>query len=309
VTPERLKISIQGVLAFLPTPFTPGDAVDLDGLAEHTDFLCRSGTHVVVVCGGVGEFFSLDLEEYRTCIRTAVAAAGGRVPVIAGIGYSTRTACHLAQYAESAGADGLMINPTYFIEPSEDGMFQHYRALAQATNLGMIVFSTKGSVYTPLMVQRLAEIPSVIALKDEYGDLKMFVETMEGVGDRLALINGMAEPMAAPYFGAGARAMTSGIVNVVPEVSLAIWNAGVAGRFAELRELVARIRPLARLRERRKGYHIPVIKEAMNLLGRPGGAVRLPLVPLTPADREDLQRILVDLGCTLVSDARTPLQV
>jgi 5-dehydro-4-deoxyglucarate dehydratase len=297
------------VLAFLPTPFTSGDTVDLDGLTQQTEFLCRSGTHLVVVCGGVGEFFSLDLDEYRACIRTVVAAAAGRAPVIAGIGYSTRTACHLAHYAESAGADGLMINPTYFIEPSEDGMFQHYRSLAQATDLGMIVFSTKGSVYTPPMVQRLAEIPSVIALKDEYGDLKMFVEIREGIGGRLALINGMAEPMVAPYFGAGAQAMTSGIVNVVPEVSLAIWNAGVAGRWAELRELVARIRPLARLRERRRGYHIAVIKEAMNLLGRPGGTVRLPLMPLTPADRDDLQRILVDLGCTLVSDARASLSV
>lgn len=298
MTPEQLKTCLQGVLAFMPTPFTSDDAVDIPGLAQHTDFLCRSGTHIVVVCGGVGEFFSLDLDEYRACIRAAVDAAAGRVPVIAGIGYSTRSACRLAQHAESVGADGLMINPPYFVESSEDGMFQHYRALAQATSLGMIVFSTRSAVYTPRMVTRLADIPSVIALKDEYGDLKMFVETQEVLGDRLVWINGMAEPLAAPYFGAGVQAMTSGIVNVLPDLSLGIWNAGAAGRWCELRELVARVRPLVRLRERQKGYHITVIKEAMNLLGRPGGAVRSPLVPLTLADRDDLRHVLAELGCT-----------
>lgn len=294
---EDLKRRLRGVLAFTPTPFTPDDRLDVDGLARHVDFLVRSGVDAVVVCGGVGEFSSLDLDEYRTAIRTAVEAAGARLPVVAGIGHGTRVASQLAQHAESVGAGGLMIHPFYFIEPSEDGVVRHYQAIARATRLGMIVYSTKGAIATPALVERLAEIATVVALKDEVGDIRMFIETVERLGPRMAWINGMAEMLAAPYFAAGAQAFTSGLVNFAPAISLAVWEAGASGRWKELHALVAhKVRPLAALRERRRGYAIAVVKEAMNLLGMPGGAVRSPLVPLAPEDREDLRVVLRDLG-------------
>ncbi|MGH2405783.1 MAG: dihydrodipicolinate synthase family protein [bacterium] len=294
---DDLKRRLRGVLAFTPTPFALDERLDVDGLARHVDALVRSGVHAVVVCGGVGEFFSLSLDEYRTAIQTAVKAAGGRVPVVAGIGHSTRTACELARYAESVGTDGLMINPFYFIEPSEEGTVRHYEAIARTTRLGMIVYSTKGAVATPALMARLAEIDTVVALKDEVGDIRMFLETVERLGPRLAWINGMAEMLAAPYFAAGAQAFTSGLVNFAPGISLAVWEAGAAGRWGELHTLVAhKVRLLAALRERRRGYAITVVKEAMNLLGLPGGTIRLPLVPLAPEDREDLRTALKDLG-------------
>lgn len=294
--PDELKGRLRGVIAFTPTPFTPDDRPDLDGLARHVDFLCASGAQVIVVCGGVGEFFSLDLDEYRDCLQVAVEAVGRRVPILAGIGHTTRIACRLAEHAAVVGADGLMINPPYFVEPPEAGMVRHYQALGGASGLGLMLFSTKGAVYSPAMVERLAEIEEVVALKDEDGDLKLFAETRARLGDRLAWINGMAEMLAAPYFVAGAGAFTSGIVNFAPALSLTVWELGAAGRWDELNELVAtKIRPLASLRERRKGYPIAVVKEAMNLLGLPGGAVRLPLTPMDPADRDDLRRLLIDL--------------
>ncbi|MEA2526780.1 MAG: 5-dehydro-4-deoxyglucarate dehydratase [Thermomicrobiales bacterium] len=291
--PQELKSRLRGVIAFTPTPFTPDDRPDLDGLARQVDYLCTSGAHVVVVCGGVGEYFSLTEDEYRECIRVGVEAGGRRVPILAGIGHSTKIARGLAEYAASVGADGLMINPLYFVEPSEQGRFNHYADLARAAGLGMMIFSTNGSVYSPAMVERLAAIDEVIALKDEYGDLRLFIETRERLGDRLAWINGMAETLAAPYFAAGADAFTSGIVNFAPKLSLAVWEAGANGRWDELHELVAtRVRPLARLRAKRPGYLIAVIKEAMNLMGLPGGALRSPLEPVEPADRAELEQEL-----------------
>jgi 5-dehydro-4-deoxyglucarate dehydratase len=285
------------VIAFTPTPFTPDDRPDLDGLAKQVDFLVTSGANVVVVCGGVGEFFSLEIDEYRDCIEAGVQAAAGRVPLLVGIGHSTRIACGLAEHAASVGASGLMINPVYFIQPSEAGMLRHYRALASASGLGMMMFSTTGAVCTSAVVERLAEVEEVVALKDEYGDLKLFIETRERLGDRMTWINGMAEVLAAPYFGAGAQAFTSGIVNFAPQLTLDVWKAGAAGNWDELHRLVAtKIRPLARLRERQRGYHITVVKEAMNLLGLPGGCVRSPLTPLAAADREELKQTLVALG-------------
>jgi 5-dehydro-4-deoxyglucarate dehydratase len=294
---QELKSRLRGVIGFTPTPFTPDDRVDLDGLARQVDYLCRSGANVVVVCGGVGEYFSLEIDEYRDCIRIGAEAAAGRVPLLAGIGHSTRIARGLAEHAAKVGAHGLMINPLYFVEPSEQGRFCHYAELARASGLGMMIFSTTGSVYGPAMIERLAEIDEVIALKDEYGDLRLFVETRERLGDRLAWINGMAETLAAPYFAAGAVAFTSGIVNFAPQFSLAAYDAGINGRWDELHDLVAtKIRPFAKLRARRPGYMIAVIKEAMNLLGLPGGRLRSPLQPIEPVDRAELERELRRLG-------------
>lgn len=294
--PQELKSRPRGVIAFAPTPFTTDDRVDEDGLAAQVDFLCRSGADVIVTCGGVAEFYALELEEYRRCISIAAQAVAGRVPVLAGIGHSTKIACGLAAHAWNAGVDGLMINPLYFIEAPEAGMHRHYSELATAAGLGMMMFSTKGAVYSPAMVERLAGIDEVIALKDEWGDLKLFIETKERLGDRLAWVNGMAEVLAAPYFAAGAVAFTSGIVNFAPKLVRSVWDAGAAGDFARLNRLVeTNIRPVARLRQRAPGHHITVVKEAMNLLGMPGGEVRSPLIPLSETDRADLRRALVDL--------------
>jgi 5-dehydro-4-deoxyglucarate dehydratase len=294
----ELKRRLRGVMAFPMTPFTDDDALDLEGLSQHVDFLCRRQVPIVVVCGGVGEFFSLELDEYRAVIRTAVEAAQGRALVLAGIGHSTRIACQLAAYAERVGADGLMVNPPYFVQPSDEGLRVHYAGLAQATSLGLIVFSTPGAAYTVSKLERLIDLETVVGFKDEVGDLRIFGAMVERYGDRFAWINGMAELLAGPYAAAGAQAMTSGIVNVDPDASLAVWDAATTADWARLAHLLAeRVRPLAALRERRGGYQVAVVKEAMNLLGRPGGGrVRAPVVPLADADREDLRRVLQQVG-------------
>ena len=297
MTPKDLQGRLRGVMAFTPTPFRQDGTLDVDGLAAHVDYLVRSGAHVVVVCGGVGEFFSLDMDEYRTAIKTAADAARGRVPVIAGIGHGTRVATRLAEHAATVGADGLMIHPQYFVEAPVEGLALHYAALAHATGMGMLIYSTKASPAGRQLVRRLAEIDEVIALKDEHGDLAAFTEMKRALGPRLVWINGMAEMHAPAYFAAGAQAFTSGIVNFAPRITLAVWNAGAAGRADELQDLIARkVRPLAQMRARHPGYPIAVVKEAMNLLGLPGGTVRLPLVPIAAEDREELRRTLIDLG-------------
>jgi 5-dehydro-4-deoxyglucarate dehydratase len=299
LTPSELQQQLRGVIAFVPTPFRTDEALDLDSLAAHLDFMCRSHVQTIVVCGGVGEYFALDDAEFGEVVRTSAAVVGGRASLLAGVGASTRRACALAECAASAGVDGLMVNPVHFLRPSEEGWFAHYRALAQAAGLGLMVFSTAGVSYAPDSLERLAEIPEVIAFKDELGDLKLFGELVERLGDRLTWINGMAETWLAPYVSLSAQAVTSGMVNVVPDLSHAIWDAASTSCWRELQKLLGGgPRALARLRERRNGYPIMVIKEALNLLGRPGGgAGRLPLLPLAEADREDLRSILRLLKC------------
>lgn len=294
--PAELKERIRGVIAFAVTPFNADQDLDIDGLERNIDFLSRSGIDLLVVCGGVGEFYALTEEEFEAVVQAASRANAGRKPLLAGIGFSTRIARDLAERAAKAGVDGLMVNPFYFVSPGDAGIVQHYHELGRATGLGLMAFSNKTAVYGPRILEKLAEVDEVIALKDELGDVRLFIESMARFGDRFAWVNGCAEPLAAPYFGAGAQALTSGIVNFAPQIALDIWSAGTEQRWDDLHALVARTAlPLAQLRERRPGYAIAVLKEAMNLMGLAGGTVRTPLSPMTLEDRDDLRTMLVKL--------------
>lgn len=294
---SRLRQSLSGVLAFAPTPFHPDGRVDPDSLARHVDHLAGSGVCAVVVAGGVGEFYALDEHEHRSCVDAAVAGSAGRVPVLAGVGHATDIACELARSAASAGADGLMVNPFYFVRPEPAGATAHYRAIADASGLGLMVFSTREAVYDADALQRLAELEAVVAVKDEHGDLDLFAECVRRLGDRYVWVNGMAEGPALAYAKLGATVMTSGIVNLDPRLSIDIWSAAVhSDAETHARLMAERVAPIARLRTARPGYHITVIKEAMSLLGRCGPTVRLPLLPLREDERAELRAHLAGTG-------------
>jgi len=293
VTPNQFRDALRGVIAFTPTPFTTDDRLATDVLAAHVDRLAQLAG-AVAVCGAVGEFAALDLDEYRAAISTTVDAVAGRVPVIVGVGLGTRIASDMAAYAARVGASGLLVNPLGG-DVTDEGLVRHYRAIAAASGLGLIVFSTRGQVYSVDQLARLADIDEVVALKDEWGDLRLFAEARERLGPRFVWIDGMAELQAAEYVVLGADAMTSGLVNVAPDLTTAIWTAATEARWDELRGLVARARPFAVLRARRPGYSIAVIKAALGLLGHAFGEVRAPLSPLTPADLDDLRVVLADL--------------
>lgn len=285
--------NLHGVLAFLPTPFTLDGALDTSAAESQVAFLASSGASSVVVAGGVGEFYALSADEHRTLTELAVSAAAGRVPIVAGIGHSTGIAAQLARQAAAAGATALMVNPLYFVRPELRGLVEHYRAIGAAAELPLIVFSTDGAVYGPDELEALAEVPEVAALKDEHGDVTLFAQCRARLGDRYTWINGMAEPRALDYAAAGAQAMTSGLVNLDPELSIAIWEAALASDRARYAVLMARADPVLALRRSRPGYHTTVLKEGMALLGRSTPEVRRPLMPLLADERAALRAMLM----------------
>lgn len=297
MSPGELKSRLQGVIGFSITPFQGNHDLDLRGLELLVDRIAASGVNAICCAGGVGEFYALDLTEYRDVVATAVRAAAGRVPVIAGVGHATRLACEWARISRDAGADGLMINPPYFVEPSEEGLIAHYSAIANAGGLGMIAFSTGQFVYSAALMERLANVPELVGLKDEIGNLNTFSECRCRLGDRFAWINGLAELLVTPYFAAGARCFTSGLVNFAPQIPAAVYRHAQANEYERVDCLVAtQVRPIAQLRAKRKGYSTAVIKEATALLGLPAGPCRLPLLPLTAEDRLELRAILSTVG-------------
>jgi 5-dehydro-4-deoxyglucarate dehydratase len=299
VRPNELKDALVGVMSFTVTPFASDHALDLAALERHLDTMAHSGVHQIAVAGAVGEFYALTFDEYTAVIRTALRAVGGRVPVLVGIGHSTRIAVELARCAADEGASGLLVNPLYLAVPGAEGLYRHHEALADAVDLGQVVFSTRGTPFDADTLARLAQIDHVVGLKDELGDLQLFLGCVERLGDRIAWIDGMAEPYVAPYFASGARCFTTGLANFAPEIPLAVYEAARAGDFDTCNRVVReRVTGLADLRRRRPGYHTAVLKEALELMGRPVGPCRLPLVELRPEDRADLERLLRELGVT-----------
>ena len=288
--PTQLRDSLRGVLAFSPTLMAVDGSLDLDAQSRHVDFLAGSGLDAIVVCGGVGEFYALDEQEFRDVVAVSVNAAAGRAPVLAGVGHSTAIAARLAAAAASVGAAGIMVNPPYFVRPDIAGMIEHYRTIGQAGDLGLVVFSTDGYVYDQDQLEALAQVPETIAVKHEIRDLELFDRCVRALGDRFAWINGMAEVPAVDFAELGAQAMTTGLANVDPQLSIDVWAAACAGdRQRHSRLVRERIQPIADLRTARPGNHITVIKEAMEILGRGGGTVRLPLVQLRPEERAALE--------------------
>jgi 5-dehydro-4-deoxyglucarate dehydratase len=295
--PQDLKQKLEGIFGFVITPFQQDHTLDLTGLAVLVDRIAGSGVNVICCAGGVGEFYALTRTEFQSVVETTVRAAAGRVPVIAGVGHATRIACQWARTAAAAGADGLLINPVYFVDPSLEGLSAHYSAIGEQSGLGLIAFSTGGFVYNAETMERLAKVPEMIGLKDEIGNLSTFLSCRARFGDRFAWVNGMAETLVAPYFAAGARCFTTGLVNFAPQIPTAVYRYALARDYEAVERTVAlQVRPIAELRAKRKGYSTAVIKEATALVGLPAGPCRLPLLPLEPEDRLQLQQILTVLN-------------
>jgi len=287
---------LRGSIAFAPTPFGADGDVDYPGLQTVIASLAAHGGPVAVM-GSVGEYPALDLDEMRTIMTSAAEAVDGRVPLIVGIGQGSRLGPQLAADAGRAGAAGILVCPFMFAAPSPAGLVEHFRRLAEASGLGLIVYATTGQVYTLDQLRHLAELDAVVALKDEWGDLRLFAEAREHIGDRWAWINGMAELQAAEYAVLGADAFTSGLINVAPHLTLAVRDAIDVQDWVALRSLAARIRHFAAMRARRPGYSTAIIKAAMAMQGQPGGGrVRPPWTSVLPEDMVELESVLAGLA-------------
>ena len=301
--PNELKARLTGVLAFPITPFNADLELDKRALYEIVAYLVDNGVHALVACAGTGEFYSLTEEECRQVASIVIEAAGGQVPVLVGVGCSTQAARQLAVHAQNAGADGILVLPSYYTRPHDDGLFNYYQAIAAAVDLGVIVYSRDWAAFTPDFVARLTEIDNIVALKEGQGDLRTFTKMQDRFGDRLAWIGGVGDDMVPGYFSCGAQAYTSSIANFMPDVALALYAASYHGDFAQVKHLLrTKVNPIYSLRSKRRGYEVTMTKEAMNLLGMPAGPVRPPLPQVTTEDREELRHVLQQIGLNPVAN-------
>jgi 5-dehydro-4-deoxyglucarate dehydratase len=293
MNPNTLRDKLFGVIAFPVTPFKDDLSLDLSGLHENLTSLLEHPISAIVAAGGTGELYSLTPAEYVRVIELTTHAIEDRVPVIAGVGFGHRLAIEMAQAAEKAGADGILVFPPYYQHADDEGLFEYYRAIGKATRLGMLIYSRDWAHFTPSMVERLTEIPTLVGWKDGQGDLRRLQSIMNRVGERLKWIGGAGDDLVAAYYSIGIRAFTSSIATVAPRLSLKLHELGEAGDNEALTDLLERcVIPLYALRARRKGYEVSAMKTMMDMVGLSGGPVRPPLVQVSAEEEGELRAIL-----------------
>jgi 5-dehydro-4-deoxyglucarate dehydratase len=291
--PAELCSKFSGVIAFPVTPFKSDLTIDLEGLRQNLAKLIEHPICAVVAAGGTGEMFSLTPDEQLQVIKTTVETVAGNAPVIAGVGFNQSMAVAMAQAAQECGADGILALPPYYPQADNQGMLEYYRAIGQATNLGMLIYSRDWAVFSAEMVERLTSIPTLIAWKDGQGDVRRYQMIINRLGDRLCWIGGAGDDMVPGYYSIGVRAYTSSIATVAPRLSLKLHELAAADQSEELMELMHRcVIPLYALRARRKGYEVSAMKAMMDMVGLVGGMVRPPLVEVTSEEREELRHLL-----------------
>lgn len=285
----------RGVLSFPLTAFHDDGSLDPGGFRAHVADRLAAGPGAVFPACGTGEFFSLDEEEYRTVVATAVEEAAGRVPVVAGTGYGWAQAARFARIAEEAGADALLVLPHYLVDAPQHGLAAQLERLAERTRLPLIAYQRGQVAYTADSLRRIARIPNVIGLKDGRSDLDRLQRLTLAAPDGFLFFNGAAtaEIQARAYATVGVPAYSSAVHAFAPEIADAFFAAlrdadhGTADKL--LRDFYV---PFVELRDRAPGYAVSLVKAAARLRGQRVGPVRAPLTDPAPADLTDLKALL-----------------
>lgn len=295
--------ALRGSMVALATPFRDG-AIDYPALEELVEWQIASGQRALVPCGSTGESATLTHDEHIEVVAAVVNFARGRVPVIAGTGSnSTAEAIRLTRGAERAGASAALLISPYYNKPTQDGIVEHYRAVARETGIPLIAYNIPGrtaSTIEPATLARLAEIERMIGVKEATGSLDRVMDTIAACGEGFLVLSG-EDSLTVPMIAMGARGVISAVANVIPAEMAQITEAALAGRWDEARRLHYRMLPVMRACFLETNP-IPV-KAALALLGRCRDELRLPLVPMTAPARERLRAALEEAG-VLASGAR-----
>ncbi|WP_217136202.1 5-dehydro-4-deoxyglucarate dehydratase [Streptomyces sp. AC558_RSS880] len=299
-----------GPLFFPVTAYGPDGSVDLDTYRLHVRRGVEAGAAAVFACCGTGEFHALTPEEFELCVTAAVEATEGRVPVVAGAGYGTALAVRYARLAERAGADGLLAMPPYLVKAAQEGLLRHYRQMAAATSLPVIVYQRDNAVFTPETVVGLARTEGIVGFKDGLGDLDLMQRIVSAVraedpGDFL-YFNGLptAELTQPAYGGIGITLYSSAVFCFAPEIALACHTAFRTGDTDTAHRLIDGFyRPFVELRAQGSGYAVSLVKAGVRLRGLDVGEVRPPLHEPAGDHVKQLAR-LIERGHALLEEGR-----
>jgi 4-hydroxy-tetrahydrodipicolinate synthase len=287
----------RGTYTVLVTPFTAdGKAVDLAALKRLVEFQIAEGIHGLIPLGSTGEFLSVTPDERTAIVETVVRTAGGRVPVLIGTGAEwTRDAIATSREAEALGADGVMIIPPFYSVPTEDELYEHYKAVADAISIPIMVYNNPATANVDLrpdFVARLSNIPNCSYIKESTLDVTRVRDIVRLCGDRMTVFAGV---LGFESFWLGADGWVAVCSNVAPRLSAQLFEASVDRR--DLDEGTAVHRKLLPLLPHVGGpRYVSGTKAAFEMMGMPMGPPRAPRLPLPERDRPALRQVLAGMG-------------
>lgn len=286
----------KGAIVAIVTPFKNGE-VDEEALRELIEFQIESGTEGIVPCGTTGESATLSHEEHDRVIEIAVDAVNKRVPVIAGTGSnSTKEAIRLTRHAHEVGADGALMVTPYYNRPTQEGLYQHYKAVAEEVPIAVILYnvpSRTGSNLLPETDARLAKISNIVGIKEASGDLKQISKVIQLCGDDFDVLSG-DDFTVLPILSVGGKGVISVISNVAPADMAGLFDAFEAGDLAKAREFHFKMWPLMEALFFETNP-IPT-KASLSMMGKINYELRLPLCKMSDTNYDRLRQVLADYG-------------
>jgi len=287
----------RGAFVAIVTPFRDGQ-VDEQGLVDLIEFHIENGTHGIVPCGTTGESATLSHAEHHRVVELTVKTVNGRVPVVAGSGSnSTAEAIDLTRHAKQAGTDGVLMVSPYYNKPSQEGLYQHYKAVAEAVDIPIILYnvpSRTSSNILPQTVARLAQIDNIAGIKEASADLNQISEVIRLCPEDFAVLSG-DDFTSMPTVLIGGKGVISVTSNVAPKDMADMMSAALAGDLARARALHYKLFPLMQA----MFYDTnPVpVKKSLELMGKiKSGAPRLPLYPMNDEALSRLKTALANYG-------------
>lgn len=282
-----------GIIPAMVTPLTRTDELNEPALRKLTNYLIENGVHGVFATGSQGEFWAFTAEEKRRVWEIVVEETNRRVPVYVGTAaITTREAIALTQTAEKVGADAVSVLTPFFINPSPDELYEHYRAIAASTRLPVLLYTNPDRTNVKIsaaLLSRLAQIENIVGMKDSSGDLTLAQEYLSSVPADFSLVMGRDTLIFAGLLH-GAKGAIAATANVVPALVVKIYTRLQQGDIAGALKAQEELAPL-RLAFTWGTFPV-VIKEALDLIGLEGGPCRAPVGPLNPAQRERLKSLL-----------------
>jgi len=290
---------LRGVYVVLCTPFSRDDNVGETVLRRHIRYLVDEGNvHGIIPNGSTGEFAALSEAERKAIAEIVIDEVAGKVPVVVGTAsVSTKDTVIYTQHAQEVGADGVMIVAPYYCHPNDEEIFCHYQTIAENSDIEVVVYNnpgTSGVDMQPELIARLADLERISYIKESSGDMARVAEIQRLCGDKMRVFCG-CDNLSLEMFMMGAVGWIVPAGNMIPQLCVELYElAAVKHDFERARELYFKLLPLFTMLER-TGQYVQLTKAGLEILGRPYGIPRRPLLPPTEEDKEQLKQILAAL--------------
>lgn len=321
--PKELKDKIKGIIHLVVSPFDENGQLDEKALRKSLEFTInalKGQDAVFLTTGSTAEFYAMTDEECKKAIAVAVEEVAGKFPVIAGTGRpGTKLTIKMSQYAQHAGADGVLVVSPYYQPPTKEGLFRHFKEVAENIDIGIMIYNnpvTSKLWIPPELMARLSKIENIVADKENTTNAVAYYWMQKAVDPKdMVIICGIGQLMYTFCALYGCPGFVTEFANFAPDIAISFYEAAQQRDFDKLTQLADKIAPyqqfLAELVRRRSAiptilspyvssselpFYQTVIKEAMGLIGLPGGAVREPMENLMAEEREELRQVLENMG-------------